>query len=41
MLKKRIDERICEECGRLIRNRRADARKCIDFYTFVIGFFHG
>ena len=23
-------ERICEECGKLIRNRRADARKCID-----------
>ena len=30
MLKKMQPERICEECGRLIRNRRADARKCID-----------
>ncbi len=30
MLKKMQPERICEECGKLIRNRRADARKCID-----------
>ena len=30
MLKKIQPERICEECGGFIRNRRADARKCID-----------